>query len=128
MRLTQLELIVQTMRKLADEHKIIDPNVEFYLPLTADIDFVANIEPDADVSTDVENAMCQLDGHYAKEGDFAIPLRNVQRFWSFSCVQKDGSVYQFEGRFDREEAENRMRGASKVYTGCTNWQLVKIEE
>lgn len=127
MRLTQLELIVQTMRKLADERKIIDPNVEFYLPLTADIDYLTHVEPDADLSTDVENSMCQLDGHYAKEGDFAIPLRNVRRWWTFSCTQRDGSHYEFERRMSEDDARAAMKEAKAFYVGCIDWKLVNLE-
>lgn len=127
MRLTQLELIVQTMRQQANERKIIDPNVEFYLPITADIDPLAHVEPDADLSTDVINAMCQLDGNYAKEGDFAIPLRNVRRWWTYSCKQSDGSRYEFERRLSEEEARAAMQEAMNFYTGCTEWELVNLE-
>ena len=126
MTLSKLEVIVQTMRKMANEMSVTDPKVEFFISGSIKAD--KRIELDVDVVADVERSVFVADSITDQRGDFVIALRNIQRFWSFSCVQKDGSVYQFEGRFDREEAENRMRGASKFYTGCTNWQLVKIEE
>ena len=130
MKLSQLEVLIKAMRANADAMRVTDPQIVFYVPLMDDYEPSDLLEIGIAAASVLSEHVCSQDGDVAHRGDIAIPLRPIasdeSESWTYECLQADGTIYRRKGAYNKIEATKDMLADQKLFTGCTNWQLVPV--
>ena len=128
MKLSTLEALVAAMREQANVTKAVDPEVVFYVPMYDETNPEDLFEIGVASASVLSEHMATQNGDIAHIGDFAIPLRvRGEEFYTYRCRQADGTIFTRSGVWTYQEAEEDMRADMTLFTGCTEWEIIKVE-